>query len=377
MREISASLYIHIPFCVRKCLYCDFASYEARPGDPGRYHIALLEEARRQKALYGTFPIPSVFIGGGTPTSLNGDELPRLISGLWNIFTPDSDAEITVEANPGTVDLGLLKALRSEGVNRISFGAQSFDDVLLKTIGRIHTSRDIIAAVEFAHEAGFENISLDLMYALPGQTMDTWRKTLETALSLGLRHISCYSLINEEGTPLTRMIESGILTVPGDDECLEMQKTASVMLSARGLERYEISNYAVPGYESRHNMRYWRRGDYLGLGCAAHSLMRGSRFHNDETIDGYLSGKRYTDSQALTPDEELEEAVMLETRTTAGICKPEFDRRYGVSFDAVFGEKALALASAGLAVNTQDIFRLTDKGLDVHNAVISELIDAI
>ncbi len=368
----AASIYIHIPFCVRKCFYCDFASQAGRQSDFGRYCDAVKAEAHSVYERYGKREVPSVFIGGGTPTVLPADLLCSLLEEVFRLFPPDENAEIATEANPGTVTLEELRQLRAAGVNRISFGAQSFDEALLRTLGRIHTPSDITRAVETAREAGFENINLDLMYALPGQTQDTWRETLRKAVSLGIPHISCYSLILEEGTLLAEKAAKGEISVPDDDTCLAMQKTAARVLSQAGLERYEISNYAKPGMECGHNLRYWEGGDYLGLGCAAHSLMDGVRYRNDASIDGYLAGNTRLDAQELSTSDRLEEAAMLGTRMTRGIELAAFYDRFGMDFFKVY--RTETLIANGLAVISDGFFRLTDKGLDVQDAAVLEMI---
>ncbi|MBO4367120.1 MAG: radical SAM family heme chaperone HemW [Clostridia bacterium] len=368
----AASIYIHIPFCVRKCLYCDFASQAGRQSDFGRYCDAVKAEARSAYERYGKRDIPSVFIGGGTPTVVPAELLCSLLEEVFRLFPPGEGAEITTEANPGTVTLEQLRLLRAAGVNRISFGAQSFDSALLRTLGRIHTPSDITKAIETAREAGFENINLDLMYALPGQTQDTWLKTLREAISLDIPHISCYSLILEEGTKLTERVLKGEISVPDDDTCLAMQKTAAQVLSRAGHERYEISNYAKPGMECRHNLRYWEGGDYLGLGCAAHSLMDNVRYRNDASIDGYLTGNTYLEAQELSTSDRLEEAAMLGTRMIRGIELAAFYDRFGIDFFKAY--RTETLIANKLAVISDGFFRLTDAGLDVQDAAVLEMI---
>ena len=242
-----------------------------------------------------------------------------MIDACRGIAPFEADAEITIEGNPGTLTPEKLAAYRRAGVNRLSLGAQSFDDGLLKSLGRIHTAAQIGEAVAMAREAGFDNINLDLMYALPGQGMAQWRDTLDAAVALGVEHISAYSLIVEPGTPMAARVASGTAIVPDDDAVNAMQRAAIDRLSAAGYRRYEISNYARPGFECRHNLVYWNRGDYLGLGCAAHSLLGGRRFHNPDSLDEYLSGGRRQDEVRLTPQDAMEETLMLSTRTVRGL----------------------------------------------------------
>lgn len=371
----TASLYIHIPFCKRKCAYCDFASFSGRMGDMDAYIQALLQEISQTREQYGPLEVPSVFVGGGTPSVVPGGDIARIIGEIGKMHKIAPDAEISIEANPGTLSAQWLRTVREAGVNRLSLGAQSFDEGLLSLLGRIHTRREIFAAVEMARAAGFANVNLDLMYALPGQTMEQWRETLCMALETGVEHISCYSLIAEEGTPLTARIRRGELSLPGDEEIIAMQRAAGEILGQGGLYRYEISNYARKGRECRHNIGYWRRVDYLGIGCAAHSLMQGRRFCNPDTLEEYFAGGREQDMEILSPEDEMEEAVMLETRMTAGIDLAAFAARYKTGFFEKYDRGAQMLIGQGLAKEQGGRFFLTDAGLDVQNAAVLALVD--
>jgi len=372
--QYKASVYVHIPFCRAKCAYCDFASYPGREGDMDLYVEKLLLEAEKAHRKYGDFAVPSIFIGGGTPSILRGDLIAKILDAIARLFRVEEGAEVSIEANPGTLTPEWLQTARNAGANRLSLGAQAFQEDLLRMLGRIHSRKEIFEAVEMARRAGFENLNLDLMYALPGQTREMWRESLECALKAGVPHVSCYSLIAEEGTPLTRRIEKGEISVPDDEETLSMQRMAAEVLEKGGLRRYEISNYAVPGRESRHNMAYWRRGDYLGIGCAAHSLMRGERFCNASSLEGYFAGKIGIEREVLSREDEIEEAVMLELRTVAGIDLGAFRARYGVDFEGKFKRGVETLCANGLAVLENGCFRLTDEGLDVQNAAVVELL---
>ena len=260
-------------------------------------------------------------------------------------------------------------------MNRLSLGAQSFDDALLASLGRIHTASQVNEAVAMARAQGFDNINLDLMYALPGQTMAQWRATLETAVTLGVPHISAYSLIVEEGTPMAARVARGEAVLPGDDAVNEMQRAAVRRLAEAGLRRYEISNYARPGRECRHNLVYWLRGEYLGLGCAAHSLMGGYRFANPASLEEYLAGVRGVDRQALTRQDAMEETLMLSTRTARGLDLAAWRADFGEDF-APARERALRrLADAGCVRLEDGFLRLTERGMEVHNAVVLALLD--
>ena len=374
------SLYIHVPFCARKCAYCDFASYPGRETDWRRYFDEIATEIRlwSGETDFGLLPeryrVISMFIGGGTPTLVDAGYIQRVIDACRAIVPFEPDAEITIEGNPGTLTPEKLAAFRRAGVNRLSLGAQSFDDGLLRSLGRIHTAAQIGQAVTMARDAGFDSINLDLMYALPGQGMNQWKDTLDAATALGVEHISAYSLIVEPGTPMAARVASGTAIVPEDDAVNAMQRAAIDRLSAAGYRRYEISNYARPGFECRHNLVYWNRGDYLGLGCAAHSLMGGRRFHNPDSLDEYLSGGRRLDEVVLTPQDEMEETLMLSTRTVRGLDLTAWARAFGTPF-ARGRERALDRLENGGLIETGDGFlRLTMQGMEVQDAVVLELM---
>ena len=374
------SLYIHVPFCARKCAYCDFASYPGRETDWRRYFDEIATEIRLWSGetdfglLSERYRVISMFIGGGTPTLVDAGYIGRVIDACRAIVPFEADAEITIEGNPGTLTPEKLAAFRRAGVNRLSLGAQSFDDGLLRSLGRIHTAAQIGQAVTMARDAGFDSINLDLMYALPGQGMNQWKDTLDAAIALGVEHISAYSLIVEPGTPMAARVASGTAIVPEDDAVNAMQRAAIDRLSAAGYRRYEISNYARPGLECRHNLVYWNRGDYLGLGCAAHSLMGGRRFHNPDSLDEYLSGGRRLDEAVLTPQDEMEETLMLSTRTVRGLDLTAWARAFGTSF-ARGRERVLDRLENGGLIETGDGFlRLTMRGMEVQDAVVLELM---
>ena len=369
------SLYIHVPFCASKCAYCDFASFPGREGEWGQYFEALWGEMEGWKDGLSGCEIATVFFGGGTPTLVDAGYIEQTLARARRIWPFAPNAEITLEGNPGTLTLKKLAAYRRAGVNRLSMGAQSFDDGLLKSLGRIHTAAQIGEAVRMARDAGFSNINLDLMYALPGQTMAQWRDALEAALALGVPHVSAYSLIVEEGTPMAARVASGEAVVPDDDAVNAQQQLALNLLGEAGLARYEISNYARPGFESRHNLVYWNRGDYLGLGCAAHSLVDGVRFSNPATLEDYLSGTRRLDAQRLTAADAMEETLMLSTRTVRGLDLAAWRRDFGCEF-SLGREAALArLRRGGLIDMTDGFLRLTTRGMELQDAVVLELLE--
>ena len=359
------ALYIHIPFCLRKCAYCDFASWAGRERDQARYLNQLEEEFAAAARKYGKLPVSTVFIGGGTPSVLPEDAVMRLMAMARARFALAEGAEVTVEANPGTITVEKLRAWRDSGVNRLSMGVQAAQRNLLEMLGRVHTAQEAALAVEMARGAGFKNLNLDLMYALPGQTMADWVESLKFALGLNPEHLSLYSLIVEEGTPIARSIASGELVAPEDETSLAMQRAAGRILMRRGFQRYEISNYALPGFACRHNLTYWTRGDYLGLGCAAHSMMRGERFENTSALDAYLSGVREVSRRAIGEAEAREEAILLGTRTAAGIPLELVAKRRA---------QVERLKAGGFVRAEKGRLILTDLGVEVQNAVVLELV---
>lgn len=369
MPKAPLSLYIHVPFCRRKCAYCDFASYPNREGEWRQYFDTLMAEIRLWSEitdfglLSDRFDIETLYIGGGTPTLVPDQYITRLMDLVRPWLSPS--AEVTIEGNPGTLSREKLSACRRAGINRLSLGAQSFDDKMLRDMGRIHSSHQIKEGVDLAREAGFDNINLDLIYAWPGQEMDGWMDTLNRAIDLGVEHISAYSLIVEPGTQLAHRVGRGEVALPEDELVIAMQRSATRRLKEAGFDRYEISNYAVPGFESRHNLTYWRRGDYLGLGCAAHSMIDNCRFHNPESLEDYLRGMRRLDFQRLTEEDIFEETVMLGTRTIRGLDVKGLSRPLSHT-ERLQGEGLIEFIDGRLS--------LTERGLEVQNAVVLELL---
>ena len=374
------SVYIHIPFCASKCAYCDFASFPGRERDWARYFDALASEIRLWSENpdfgldLGKYRVETAFIGGGTPTLVPPERIKEALEAARAAFRFAPDAEITIEGNPGTLTPERLAVYRAAGVNRLSLGAQSLDDGLLKSLGRIHTAAQVAESVRMAREAGFSNLNLDLMYALPGQTMRVWQDTLDAAVALGVEHLSAYSLIVEEGTPMAARVARGEAILPDEDAVNAMQRAANATLAAAGYARYEISNYAKPGRECRHNLVYWNRGEYLGLGCAAHSLLGGRRFANPASLDDYLRGARRVDKQIIAPSEAMEETVMLSTRTVRGLDLDAWRREFGAPFERGREGAIRGLADAGCVETDGRFLRLTERGMEVQNAVVLALL---
>ena len=372
-------VYVHIPFCRSKCQYCDFASYAGREEMREAYVDALGVETlvRGQEMVLKHGRPETVYVGGGTPTALSGEQLGTVVALLKSVF--GTAPEFTMEVNPGTVDGSLLKKLREWGVNRLSIGVQSFDDNLLKRLGRIHTAAQAEEAVKLAREAGFDNLSLDLMYGLPGQTMEMLQASVDTAMALEPEHISIYGLQVEEGTPFFREQEAGALNVPENEVTEAMYDYLTDFLPEQGYRRYEISNYAKPGRESRHNLSYWQDVPYLGLGSAAHSYLDGMRLENVADLDEYISTIK-SGSLPLRSEEDpseqhhMEEFAFLALRTAKGIDKKKFKDTFKQELRSVYGKKINRLVRQGLLKETKKNIALTKEGAKVGNQVFAEFL---
>lgn len=375
-------LYIHIPFCVRKCDYCDFLSFPADAAARAAYMEALLREVGWAA---GKGAVETVFIGGGTPSVLETEWIRRLLDAVYDGFSVAGDAEITIEANPGTLTREKLKGYREAGINRLSMGLQSMDDRELYKLGRIHTAAEFLENFYMAREAGFDNINIDLMSALPGQTEASWEETLGRTAKLLPEHISAYSLIVEEGTPFWERYGQGRGGLPSEDEDRAMYRRTKELLAEAGYRRYEISNYARPGYECRHNVGYWTRAPYLGLGLGAASFYGGERFCNVREMERYLAlvGQGWENAleapwqverQAVGERDAMEEFMFLGLRLTAGIRAADFRRMFGRDIGSVYGAVLERLTGAGLLEKTADGWRLSEWGLDVSNRVLAEFL---
>ena len=445
-------IYIHIPFCVHKCIYCDFLSSPADVHTRKQYVRALINEiylTREGKcanklienvlqgdntsyedmeeqavngltsdyALYDTVCmadyektimqedisgcvddiksenghiVTSIFIGGGTPSAIDAEDISDILDAVRKNYNVSDKAEITIECNPGTMDKKKAVIYRKAGINRISFGLQSTDNNELRMLGRIHTYEQFMESYKIAREAGFDNINIDLMSALPGQTMESFKAVLEKALSLGAEHISVYSLIVEEGTRLSDNIDS-FPPIPSDDEDRQMYYMTKEMLSSYGYEQYEISNYAQKGYECKHNLKYWERCDYLGFGIGAASLYGGRRYTNISDIGRYMDvlaeitnalDKSYvnellqirTDMEALSKEDEMSEYMSLGLRKTKGIDITDFKEEFGTDIKDIFGEAIEDNIARGLLIHDGNCLYLSKRGIDISNTVMSDFI---
>ena len=366
-------LYVHVPFCVSKCAYCDFASYAGREADIPRYVDAVVREITRRGAETGHPKADTIFLGGGTPSLLDEFQATRILDALFAAFPIEEGAEITCECNPGTLTTPFAQALRKAGVNRLSLGAQARQARLLRLIGRVHDWEQVIASVEIARQAGFDNINLDLMFGLPSQTVADLRETLEAAIALSPTHLSCYGLMVEEGTPICREITAGKLALPDEELEREMYELARQTLAEHGFQQYEISNFAREGYACRHNVGCWTRVPYLGFGCAAHSFFEECRTMNPSKLDAYLAGEE-PQTEQISKEEARFESMMLGLRMTRGVKDEDFTRMHGMSIREAFGEKLDKPINGGLLQWHEGALRLTRLGMDLQNSVLVDLM---
>lgn len=376
MDKKKIGLYVHIPFCVSKCRYCDFLSMPCDYGTREKYIEALCREINDFSEKYkNEYIVTSVFFGGGTPSVLEEKLFFRIISLINERFNKDDDCEITVECNPGTVTYDKLKMYRENGVNRISFGLQSANDSELKNLGRIHTFADYTESYENTVRAGFTNINVDIMSALPKQTVDGYRNTLETVLKTDIKHISAYSLIIEEGTPFYELNESGLLALPSEEDEREMYYLTEELLNRHGFHRYEISNYAHDGYECRHNKIYWERGDYAGFGLGAASLISEVRYSNTRDMKEYLLDFGIgREKEVLTVEDRMSEFMFLGLRMTKGIAVSDFHRQFDSDIYDIFGAVINKHIQNGLLTEKEGRLMLTGKGMDLSNYVFSDFL---
>lgn len=409
MKELE--LYLHIPFCERKCAYCDFLSAPADLPVRISYIKKLQEEIAYYGAQYGEYQVSSIFFGGGTPTILEGYQLAAILETVKEHFNITTDAEITVECNPGTLTAGKAEKLVQAGFNRLSMGLQSADDRELHLLGRIHNFAQFLESYDLARKAGFQNINVDLMSALPGQTLKSWQDTLQKVTALRPEHISAYSLIIEEGTPFyerfaedERIREEGghPRLLPEEDVERQMYELTETFLHTKGYARYEISNYAKPGYECRHNCGYWTRKDYLGLGLGASSLVEHQRFQNTSDLKTYLEQEylpqcegqheriaetiqlqeetgltqtgHHIHIETLDKKSEMEEFMFLGLRLMAGISRQQFEKKFQVTLNSVYGEVLRKLKGEQLIEEVAGYVRLTEHGIDVSNYVLAEFL---
>ena len=399
MNKKKLEIYVHIPFCAKKCAYCDFLSFPGNMRMRREYTDKLLEEIRIQSSFVREYQVDTIFLGGGTPSVLDVTDITAIMGTLKEHYDIAPDAEITIEVNPGTVKMEGLVAYREAGINRVSMGLQSADDTELRYLGRIHTYDEFLKSFQRVRMAGFTNVNVDLISAIPGQTPESWRNTLKKTAMLKPEHISAYSLIVEEGTPFydrygghvemesyemspeERRRLMALPDLPDEDTEREMYYMTRNCLAEQGYERYEISNYARPGFECRHNVGYWTGTEYLGLGLGASSYLEGCRFHNTSDFQSYVSAHFDDEAefcQALRQDMEqlsvkskMEEFMFLGLRLTRGVSVEGFITRFGQSIRNVYGGVIDKLEREGLLEHKNGYYRLTERGLDLSNYAMS------
>lgn len=383
-------IYIHIPFCVKKCAYCDFLSGPAAPEEQKAYVQALIKEIRAAACYRSRYEVTTIFFGGGTPSLLAGEQLDEIMRTIKESFPIREDAEITMEMNPGTANREKLKAYRQAGINRLSIGLQSANNQELKILGRIHTFETFLETYQMAREEGFDNINVDLMSALPGQTETSYEETVQKVLTLAPEHISSYSLIIEEGTPFFEWYGKGetgnMPELPDEDTERCMYRRTKELLEEAGYYRYEVSNYALPGKECRHNIGYWERKDYLGFGIGAASLLEENRFSNVRNRSVYVQAlEQYegeevfaairTEKEVLSKEDQMSETMILGLRMMKGIAKDEFHKRFGKAMDEVYGDVLKKYIDWNLLELTQDNrVRFTEQGISVSNIVLADFL---
>ncbi len=402
MNKKSLEIYVHVPFCLRKCAYCDFLSFPGNRQMQREYTEKLMEEIECQSARAEEYQVVSVFIGGGTPSILNTKDMKAILLALKDRFEILPDAEITMEVNPGTVTAEGLVCYREAGVNRISMGLQSADDKELRYLGRIHTYDEFLKSYQRVRMAGFDNINVDLISAIPGQTPESWKNTLKKVTMLKPEHISAYSLIVEEGTPFYDRYGQHVETescsmsaeerrrlmalpdLPDEETEREMYYLTRDFLMEQAYERYEISNYSKKGYECRHNIGYWTGVEYLGLGLGASSYMNGCRFHNTSDFKEYCQASLDQEDEfervlrqgfeRLTIEEKMEEYMFLGLRLTGGISAHGFVSSFGQNIQNVYGPVLDGMIKNGLMEMKDGYFRLTSRGIDISNYVMSQFL---
>lgn len=373
------SLYIHIPFCIQKCLYCDFTSFANKEYLYADYTDVLIAELIQKATLCHNEIIQTIFFGGGTPTILPISFLQKIMDTIFHYYTVSSNAEITIEANPGTLSNSVLSALHAMGFCRISIGLQAWQNELLQKLGRIHNRTTFLKNYDNARKAGFENINIDIMFSLPEQTYSQWQQTLYSVLYLQPEHISAYSLIIEEGTPFYHLYEQNKLLLPEEQTDRAMYHLTQQLLTQYGYHQYEISNFCKKGYESRHNKVYWQTKHYLGFGLAAHSYYKNKRFHNTYDMKKYIQSKGNTallteDIEHLTKTQLQSEFMFMGLRMTKGVSEYTFQKRFGVSMDSVYGKQLSSLTKQKLLQKQQGHYYLTNKGIDLSNTVFCSFI---
>lgn len=374
MQAKPSSAYVHIPFCTQICYYCDFSKVFIKNQPVDAYLEHLIQETRS----YEIGKLRTLYIGGGTPTALSAQQLAYLLTELPKVMDLSEVEEFTIEANPGDLDPDKIAVLKDSQVNRVSLGVQTFDNKMLKKIGRSHQEQDIYDNIRHLKQAGFDNISIDLIYALPGQTMDQVKENIAKAIDLDIPHMSLYSLILENHTVFMNRMRRGKLPLPKEELEAEMFEYIIEELEKAGFEHYEISNFSKPGFESRHNLVYWDNAEYYGLGAGASGYVDGIRYKNHGPIRHYLeaveAGKARITEEHLTLEEKMEEELFLGLRKKTGVSKARFEEKFGVSFDQRYGQVVASLTGQGLLVPDDKQVRMTKRGLFLGDTVAEKFI---
>lgn len=375
----SLGFYIHIPFCVKKCYYCDFNSYSNYNELKKEYVECLIKEMHLYKSKFEDIILDTIYIGGGTPTCLEETLLEKILGSCFKIFKISDMCEISIESNPGTLSRKMLKALKNCGINRLSIGLQSWEDEQLKQLGRIHTKDQFLENFNAARQEGFNNINIDLMFSLPGQSLKQWEHTLENIIELETEHISCYSLKIEENTKFYEDYQNHKLHLPDEELDRRMYQKAVQMLGERKYNHYEISNFAKKGFECRHNLLYWKGKEYIGIGAGAHSYLNHKRYSNVCSPPEYIRKVKeqilpIDEVTVLTKEDQMAEYMFLNLRLKEGVNAQEFLERFNVELSSIFGHQLSRFVQLGLMEQKEQTYRLTARGIDVSNQIFIEFI---
>ena len=370
-------IYIHIPFCVKKCNYCDFYSVKWDEISESKYIKSAINEIKSYSELQYKFIVDTIYIGGGTPSIVNPKNLENMINVIKSIFKVEENAEISMEANPNTLNKGNLNDYSSIGINRLSIGIQSLNDDILKRIGRIHNSKEALEAIEKAKQCGFANINADVMFNIPGQTIDDINNTISQLIKKDIRHISFYSLKLEKGTPMYTLEKNKEIFLPEEDEEREMYYAGRNIMEANNLFQYEISNFAAKGYECRHNLKYWSQEEYVGIGPSAHSFLKNKRFNNPSDLKEYILSGGNSNFQrnileVMDDNQMIFEYIILRLRLTEGLKFADFENKFSVNFKEVYAKQIEYLLKNNLIEIDDAAVRLTKRGMDISNYVFEQ-----
>jgi len=377
---MASSVYIHIPFCNRICPYCDFNKYVLKGQPVEEYLDALAKEMKLTVQKHPPKEIKTIFVGGGTPTTLDPKQMDKFLDSIHQYLQPQTKSvEFTMEANPESMTEELLQVMKEGGVNRLSIGVQTFDPALLKKLGRLHTGDQVLRGIEIAQKLNYSNISIDLMFGLPGQTLEGFEQSISTALGLGIQHVSAYGLKIEEGTFFHTLYRKDKLPLPTEDEEVSMYDVLMEKMDKAGFKQYEISNFAFPGFESRHNLTYWRNQEYYGLGAGAHGYIQGQRHVNAGPLQEYLTFLNqdklpYVETHSVSKQESMEDMMIMGLRTAEGVSEDHFVQRYGLSLQKIYGAELNKLTQEGLLLHEGNRYFLSKQGKFIGNEVFATFL---